>query len=180
MRRTSGHRVCRPYSAHDPARIASIGEARYEIGPGVTPLAPCRDGLPPIAGEPLPLCPNCEYNLTSLTTRRCPECGDCFTIRDAIRAGHGETPRPAWADRAAWWVERIEAAAGLLLVVGGLGRGFRRRFRRRIAVRVVLFPAAAGVVFLSVKDRSRPAVVAGGPLLRDSRNGNRRRSGCEL
>jgi len=37
----------------------------------------------PVPAEPLHLCPTCDYNLTSLTARRCPECGEPFTLLDA-------------------------------------------------------------------------------------------------
>ena len=41
---------------------------------------PC-DG--PIPQHPLHLCPYCDYNLTGLTSRRCPECGQEFTLSEA-------------------------------------------------------------------------------------------------
>lgn len=37
--------------------------------------------------RPLHLCPNCDYNLTGLTSRRCPECGEPFTLHDARMRG---------------------------------------------------------------------------------------------
>ncbi len=65
--------------------------------PGVCRKESIPDGLrvgaePGTAGQPIPnkpqhICPACDYLLTGLTTRRCPECGECFTLRDArIRA----------------------------------------------------------------------------------------------
>jgi hypothetical protein len=41
------------------------------------------EGEPPIPQRPLHLCPNCDYNLTGLISRRCPECGEPFTLMDA-------------------------------------------------------------------------------------------------
>lgn len=37
----------------------------------------------PVPAQPLHLCPNCDYNLTGLVSRRCPECGDSFTLSEA-------------------------------------------------------------------------------------------------
>ncbi len=39
----------------------------------------------PVPSHPLHFCPNCDYNLTGLTSRRCPECGEQFTLTDARR-----------------------------------------------------------------------------------------------
>lgn len=39
----------------------------------------------PIPAHPLHVCPTCDYNLTGLTSRRCPECGEPFTLIDARR-----------------------------------------------------------------------------------------------
>jgi hypothetical protein len=41
----------------------------------------------PVPAEPLHLCPTCDYNLTGLTARRCPECGEPFTMADARDRG---------------------------------------------------------------------------------------------
>lgn len=41
----------------------------------------------PVPAEPLHLCPTCDYNLTGLTARRCPECGEAFTLPDARDRG---------------------------------------------------------------------------------------------
>jgi len=41
----------------------------------------------PVPPNPLHLCPNCDYELTGLMSRRCPECGEEFTLVEArIRA----------------------------------------------------------------------------------------------
>lgn len=37
----------------------------------------------PVPAEPLHVCPTCDYNLTGLIARRCPECGEPFTLADA-------------------------------------------------------------------------------------------------
>ncbi|OWY73259.1 hypothetical protein B7486_02625 [cyanobacterium TDX16] len=37
----------------------------------------------PVPASPLHLCPSCDYNLTGLVSRRCPECGDSFTLSEA-------------------------------------------------------------------------------------------------
>ena len=36
-------------------------------------------------------CPNCDYILAGLTSRRCPECGEPFTIDDALMHGREST-----------------------------------------------------------------------------------------
>lgn len=41
----------------------------------------------PVPAVPLHLCPSCDYNLTGLTARRCPECGEPFTLPDARDRG---------------------------------------------------------------------------------------------
>lgn len=41
----------------------------------------------PVPAEPLHLCPTCDYNLTGITARRCPECGEPFTMADARDRG---------------------------------------------------------------------------------------------
>ena len=41
----------------------------------------------PIPAKPLPLCPHCNYNLTGLTSRICPECGRPFTVQEARAHG---------------------------------------------------------------------------------------------
>lgn len=38
-------------------------------------------------------CPKCGYNLTALTTRTCPECGETFVITDVT--GHVRPPPPS-------------------------------------------------------------------------------------
>lgn len=37
----------------------------------------------PVPEKPPHACPNCDYNLTGLTSRRCPECGEEFTLHEA-------------------------------------------------------------------------------------------------
>lgn len=37
----------------------------------------------PVPQHPVHLCPNCDYNLTGLTSRRCPECGEPFSLSEA-------------------------------------------------------------------------------------------------
>lgn len=40
----------------------------------------------PVPAQPPHVCPHCDYNLTGLTSRRCPECGEPFTLIDARRS----------------------------------------------------------------------------------------------
>lgn len=56
--------------------------------------------IPP---RPLHLCPSCDYNLTGLTARRCPECGDPFTLQDArMRGFETSEPMKEFARRLTW------------------------------------------------------------------------------
>ncbi len=41
----------------------------------------------PIPDRPAHVCPTCDYNLTGLTSRRCPECGAEFTLLEARMRG---------------------------------------------------------------------------------------------
>lgn len=41
----------------------------------------------PVPAAPIHLCPACDYNLTGLTARRCPECGEAFTLAEARNRG---------------------------------------------------------------------------------------------
>ncbi len=45
------------------------------------------DGVYTIPEKPLHLCPTCDYNLTGLTSRRCPECGEAFDLHEARLRG---------------------------------------------------------------------------------------------
>ncbi len=54
--------------------------AEYELEPGAQSLAPLPEGL---------YCPDCGYDLRSLTSTRCPECG--FGL-EAVRAGESQIP----------------------------------------------------------------------------------------
>jgi hypothetical protein len=88
------------------------------------PLAPGdRDAaaprIPAIPAEPVHLCPNCKYNLTGLTHRRCPECGELFELRDARRAGSGELDDIA-VDSKTVWRRRIVVWAGMGLTAASL------------------------------------------------------------
>lgn len=38
-------------------------------------------------------CPNCDYNLTGLTERRCPECGTAFELAELLRLA-ASAPKP--------------------------------------------------------------------------------------
>jgi hypothetical protein len=77
-------------------------------------------GEPPIPQRPLHACPHCDYNLTGLTSRRCPECGEPFTIAEArargfeLSAGGQEYRKSLRADRAVLLL-------GLALMAFGLG-----------------------------------------------------------
>jgi len=72
----------------------------------------------PVPAKPLHLCPNCDYNLTGLIERRCPECGQPFDMADARFRGFelseaGESLR-RWNRRD--WLKR--GLGGGLIVLG--------------------------------------------------------------
>ena len=50
-----------------------------------------------------PRCLGCDYDLSRLTTPRCPECGRAFDPRDPA-SFHGGRPMPDWAR---WWLRPI-------------------------------------------------------------------------
>ncbi len=72
---------------------------------------------PPVPSHPAHACPNCDYNLTGLTRRRCPECGEPFTLSDARGAATALSEpvrrlvRRIHEDRIMWGV-------GIVLLIG--------------------------------------------------------------
>jgi hypothetical protein len=82
--------------------------------PGAQP-----EGEPPIPQRPLHLCPNCDYNLTGLTSRRCPECGEPFNLSDARERGF-ELSESALEYRKWIRVDRAMQVLGLALLAFGL------------------------------------------------------------
>lgn len=61
----------------------TVDTPRYVIHDGGACYTRAVMPLPPVPSRPLHLCPYCDYNLTGLTTYRCPECGEPFTISEA-------------------------------------------------------------------------------------------------
>jgi len=66
----------------EPAGKADV--PRHIVGA----VPPERPGENPAESWPIPqrpehICPQCDYNLTGLTSRRCPECGEPFTLLEA-------------------------------------------------------------------------------------------------
>ncbi len=71
----------------EPARLvelesSSVVDTPRHVIHGSEAGVPC-DG--PIPQHPPHICPYCDYNLTGLTSRRCPECGEEFTLSEARR-----------------------------------------------------------------------------------------------
>ncbi len=94
------------------------GDDKATASPPRTPTPPLTvpvQAALPIPAYPVHLCPNCDYNLTGLTSRRCPECGEPFDLRDARYQATRQMPgvrrfyRKATIDR---WAGRI---SGVLL-----------------------------------------------------------------
>lgn len=103
---------------HPPEDYGVAGEA--EAGPREVYLPPTPrrgagepvrvDASGELVGEPVPAapehrCSKCDYLLTGLTSRRCPECGECFTLSGARAYGlltAPEAQRDAVAMRMVW------------------------------------------------------------------------------
>lgn len=88
----------------------------------------------PIPAKPLPLCPHCDYNVTGLTSRVCPECGKSFTVQGArargfklSKEGRGADYRrakPGWRSAIG---QTLRECAGILTLALGMamtGLGF--------------------------------------------------------
>ena len=73
----------------------------------------------PVPEQPLHLCPECDYNLTGLVSRKCPECGTPFTLSEARRHADGFSPA-AQRDRRSARLDRIFFYGGLVLLVAGM------------------------------------------------------------
>jgi hypothetical protein len=92
------------------SRAGEVSEASRATAP---------EGEPPIPQRPLHICPHCDYNLTGLTSRRCPECGEPFTILDA-RARGFELSEDGRQFRRGLRTDRAILVLGVLLLVFGL------------------------------------------------------------
>jgi len=73
----------------------------------------------PIPERPLHLCPCCDYNLTGMRSRRCPECGEPFNIRDA-RHRAIECSQQMREDRIATYIEYGKPLALLGIFAAGV------------------------------------------------------------
>ncbi|MEE8385032.1 MAG: hypothetical protein V3S01_03870 [Dehalococcoidia bacterium] len=80
-----------------------------------------REQMPagPVPASPLHLCPTCDYILTGLTSRRCPECGDPFTVDEARRRAVDQSPAIRRMHRAAL-ANRWAGVLGAALLVGAV------------------------------------------------------------
>lgn len=70
----------------------------------------------PVPASPLHLCPNCDYNLTGLVSRRCPECGDSFTLSEARHRAIETSEEVQSFVRATKW-DGGRKALGIVLIV---------------------------------------------------------------
>jgi hypothetical protein len=78
-----------------------IETPRHVVGEGGGPYT--REQIPagPVPAGPQHLCPTCDYILTGLVSRRCPECGDPFTLDEARRRAVDRSPAIRRMHRAA-------------------------------------------------------------------------------
>ena len=73
----------------------------------------------PVPEQPPHLCPECDYNLTGLVSRRCPECGTPFTLPEARRHAGVFSPA-AQNERRSVRLDRMFFYGGLVLLVAGM------------------------------------------------------------
>ncbi len=73
----------------------------------------------PVPSTPLHECPECKYNLRGLTSRRCPECGEPFTLSEARKQGSLSSPRTQQDLRAAR-ADRISLQLGIVLQIASV------------------------------------------------------------
>jgi len=121
------------------------------------------DALPPVPAAPLHVCPGCRYVLTGLTTRRCPECGAPFTLRDARSAAQGGKGSFAREDIRAIRVARICLIAGAVMLIAGFGMPavLSERPGATLAVMMGFFAPAllVGLLLRGLLDVSRHIII---------------------
>ena len=71
----------------------------------------------PVPENPPHLCPQCDYNLTGLVSRRCPECGTPFTLSEARRHARLCVPEGRW-ERWELRFQTVQFHIGLVLIIG--------------------------------------------------------------
>lgn len=95
-----------PKEQREPARLVELQPLN---------LKPLPDRHLPIPEEDPPhRCLQCDYILTGLVSRRCPECGTPFKLRAPHR-----TPTIGGQDRTAILSDRIAFRGGILLLIAG-------------------------------------------------------------
>lgn len=114
----------RPRSDKKPDGYIELEPSAYETTPRWVeqarsgPLGDGSDGPVAVPEKPLHLCPTCDYILTGLTSRRCPECGEAFTLSEARRRAF-ELSDGMKAFHRSIRYERILFALGVALIVVG-------------------------------------------------------------
>ena len=96
----------------EPSLAADV--PRYVVHDGGATYSRNVMPLPPVPSRPLHLCPCCDYILTGLTTYRCPECGEPFTLSEARGRAIEKSPGMR-SHRLVAFVERFGTPIGLLL-----------------------------------------------------------------
>lgn len=85
---------------------------------GESPDRPKTPALEPVPPRPVHHCPNCDYNLTGLTSRRCPECGQPFNLLDA-RAWGFELSEDGEAVRRWERLDWVKRGLGVAMIILG-------------------------------------------------------------
>ena len=109
-----------------------------------------------VPSHPLHQCPTCDYILTGLTGRRCPECGEIFDLREARLAaidrslfGNGLLNSP--------WFEQVKVGFGVLMLFVGFSLPcmfIRTRGSLDSVIMAVMLPAILllGTLYKATRD----------------------------
>ena len=92
--------------SHTPRHVEQVNQGLGTIAPEV-----------PVPAHPLHLCPNCDYNLTGLRSRRCPECGEPFALPDARLRGFETTEDMKGLIRSDRWAGGRKSIGIALMVI---------------------------------------------------------------
>lgn len=99
--------------------FAQVDTPRYVVHDGTGADGGGGDAAGEVPEAPPHLCPYCDYILTGLTSRRCPECGEEFTLAEARRRW-SELSEGTLIARRFIRHEKIALWVGLGMIVGGV------------------------------------------------------------
>jgi hypothetical protein len=103
----------RPFIELEPAVSSSARAAPASLPDGVTPEM--LDAQRTVPSQPAHVCPTCDYNLTGLSSRRCPECGEAFTLAEARMAAFAlSEPMTRYVRHRRWNRFKLVLGVGLM------------------------------------------------------------------